>query len=299
MTAPEHFFSLLVERRDRDDRICVVTADMGPASRATAFAERYPEDFYDVGIAEQDMVCFAAGLSVRSRTVFVADASILLLGRPWEQVRNVVSRGGYNVKLVGTGSGLTNSAYSRGLCMVEEFALLASMPRIHVLSCATRADMVWSLDRLLDEQGPAYVRLPRLEPIGDLRGGSGELAVAIEGSGKVVMLTTGFLLGECIAACVQVDSDVRLINVVSIQPLPTKAMLSHLRGASVVVVVEDHVVHGGLGSRVARLMAQQRLGASFVHLAIESFDSCVGALEDNLDAFGLNAAAIAMAIREA
>src|SRR4051812_19511879 len=286
------FFDLLADKRRSHPDVCVVTADMGPATRAERFQRAHPDHFHDVGIAEQDMVCFACGLTLARYVPVVTSASILLTGRPWEQIRNMVDRGRYNVKLVGTGSGLTNTRHSLGLTMLEDLALLGGLRHLEAYSPFDATDIVAVVDRLVERDGPAYVRLGRYD-VADRSDTSPPRfsPLRIHGEGDVALVTTGFLVANALRAQQQLAREgraVRVVNLVQVLPFPAEEVLGLLADVDEVVVLEDHLPAGGLGSHVALLLAESGLRVRFHRIGPRRLDRCVGGLEDNLAEHGMS-----------
>jgi transketolase len=280
------FFEVLAAKRDDFRDLCVVTADMGPATRADTFQRAWPDAFYDVGIAEQDMVGFACGLTLASLVPVVTSASILVIGRAWEQIRNMADRGGYNVKFVGTGSGLTNTRHSLGLTSLEDLALLGGLQKFEIYSPYSADDIVAVVDRMVETVGPTYVRLGKY----DLPAHEGVDApfapIRAHGDGDVAVVTTGFLVANALRAQTQLMARgyaVKVVNLLQIAPFPREEMLELLGGVTDVVVYEDHVPVGGIASRIALMLLEARSDVAFMRVGPERFDRCIGGLAENLD----------------
>jgi len=288
----QHLFDLLAERRRTHPEVCVVTADMGPATRASRFEDEFPDDFYDVGIAEQDMVCFACGLTVAGLVPVVTTASVLLVGRPWEQVRNMADRGGYNVKLVATGCGLTNTRHSLGLTALEDLALLSGLRNFEVYSPFSAGDIAAVLARMLEREGPTYVRLGKYDVPSGVGASSGPFSpLLVEGDGRTALVTTGFLMAQARRVQQRLAADgrgIKVVNVIRVLPFPRDEMLAVLAGVDEVVVLEDHLPIGGLASHIALLLAEARLSLPFTRVGPERLDRCVGGLEENLAHHGMS-----------
>jgi transketolase len=279
------FFEVLAAKRNDHPDLCVVTADMGPATRADTFQRAWPDAFYDVGIAEQDMVGFACGLTLASIVPVVTSASILVIGRAWEQLRNMADRGGYNVKFVGTGSGLTNTRHSLGLSSLEDLALLGGLQKFTIYSPYSEDDIVGVIDRMLDTVGPTYVRLGKYDLPGGESTGEGFTPVRVHGAGDIVLISTGFLVAQALRAQTMLAARgyaVKVVNLIQIAPFPRDEMLDILSGATSVVVYEDHLPVGGVASRIALMILENRIDVSFLRVGPEHFDRCVGGLEENL-----------------
>ncbi len=247
-------------RRSRD--VVVLDADTPKSTGTLAFAREFPERFVNVGISEQDLVAMAAGMAIAGK-IPVAAAFAMFLMRAWEQVRNTIARDGLNVKLVGTHAGLSDFMDGASHQALEDVALMRTLPRFTVLAPAdARATRELVLEAILSHRGPVYIRLGRDNapviysegeefPIG----GSKVLEDAVD----VAVFSYGPMLGvaaEAVRILRRQDIHAGLVDVYSIKPLDKDTIARQSAKASLVVTVEDHRVHGGLGSAVAEVLAE-------------------------------------------
>ena len=252
----------LVEAGKASSSVVVLDADTPRSTGTLAFAEAFPDRFFNVGISEQDLVGTAAGLAVAGK-IPVAAAFAVFLMRAWEQIRNTVARDGLNVKLVGTHSGLSDYMDGSSHQCLEDIALTRVLPGFTVVAPAdTVATKKIVLEVVLEHKGPVYVRLGRdnAHKIYDSSeefpiGGSNTLR---DGS-DVVVFSYGAMLGVALEAARVLEEkgvSIGVVDVYTLKPLDVDNVIRLARRANLVVTLEDHSVHGGLGSIIAETLAE-------------------------------------------
>jgi transketolase len=265
----------LLHLGERLEDLVVLDADTARSTGTIAFAERFRERFFNVGISEQDLVGRAAGLAIAGlRPVAAAFASFMM--RAWEQVRNTVDRDSLNVKLVATHAGLSAHVDGSSHQALEDVALMRSLARTAVVvpadEAATFESVVWLVERL---RGPAYVRLERdnapsvyEECCFKFRLGGLEV---LEDGGDAAILAFGPMVGVALEASRILRRRglrVGVVDVYSVKPLGRLALERIARSQPALVTLEDHRVNGGLGGAVAEALSGLRGAPPLLRLGV-------------------------------
>ena len=251
----------LAELAETDQRIAVLTADLGRSNRTLDFAARHPERFVNVGIAEKNMVTMAAGMAASGMVPFAATFGSFAALLCAEQIRTDCAYPGLPVRIVGHHSGMSMGFYGTSHHSLEDLAILRSIADLAVV-CATDANHLRSLLRLsLDHPGAMYLRLgrgrdPEVYPAPpELELGR---AVTVREGTDLTIIATGSTVHPSLAAAEQLDAQglsARVVDMWSVQPLDSAAVLAAARETGAVLTVEEANVRGGLGSAVAECLA--------------------------------------------
>jgi transketolase len=254
-------FGRALARIGADPRVVALDADLASSTNTKAFAERYPERFFQVGIAEGNMVGVAAGLALAGKIPFAASFACFLTGR-FEQIRVSVAYNRANVKLVGThaGIGIGEDGYSQmGL---EDVALMRALPNIVVVQPADAVETEQAVEYLARHEGPAYLRLTR-QKVADVsppgyRFEFGKAVVLREGH-DLALAATGGVVGHALAAAELLAAEgveAAVLNVHTLKPIDGDRLAEWGARAGGILTVEDHSVVGGLGSAAAEALAE-------------------------------------------
>lgn len=298
------FFAEVRELAGRRDEVVVLTADLG-FKLFDGIKQTCPERFYDVGVAESNMVGLAAGLSMTGKNVYAYSIIPFLVMRAYEQVRIDVDYQQLNVKLVGVGGGFTYGLEGITHFGLEDMALMRSLPNMTIVAPADRHEARAVARLSADHPGPMYIRLGRSgdadvherEPDFVL----GRAITMRQGSGTAIV-ATGSMVGTALEAAGILARDgiePTVINMHTIKPLDTDAVLAAARTHEKIFTLEEHSVIGGLGSAVAETLAPLRHGATVRALGISGpMGERVGSAQYLRDAFGLSAHKVAQSIIE-
>ncbi|MBQ0027426.1 MAG: transketolase family protein [Lachnospiraceae bacterium] len=253
----------------RDDRVTVVNADLAGTCRNRGFGETYPDRVFNVGIAEQNMVSFAAGLAAEGYIPYTFSMAPFLTMRACEQCRTDVAYGNRSVRLMGVYAGVSGGISGATHWAIEDVGIMTSIPGIDVyeLSDANQAKRL--LDMSLMHNGPMYIRTS-VEPVTDLypedievsRGGSTLVCEGEDGA----FLCSGVIVQYAKKAAEMIKekngATIRVIDMYSIKPIDREAIIS-ASGTGRIVVAQDHNIVGGLGSIVATTLATEGIGVRF------------------------------------
>jgi transketolase len=245
--------------------VVVLDADLSKSTMTEFFAKKYPERFFEMGIAEGNMVGVAAGMALAGKVPFCCSFACFVAGR-FEQIRMSVGYNRANVRIVGThaGIGIGEDGYSQ--MATEDIACMRSIPNMAVVQPADAVETERAVEYLVRHRGPAFLRLTRqkLEDVNgpDYRFEFGRGVILREG-GDVTVVATGGVVGEALKAAGALAARgvaARVVNIHTIKPLDEDVVLDSARRTRGIVTVEDHGIHGGLGSAVAEVAAQAAVG---------------------------------------
>lgn len=286
----------LVKLAEEYPELVVLDADLSSATMTKAFSKAYPERFFNMGIAEADMMGFAAGLAACGKKPFANSFAMFSAGRAWEQVRNSIAYPHLNVKCVGSHGGLSVGEDGATHQCVEDLALMSAIPGMVVVNPCDGPEMRRAVKALLDYDGPAYLRLGRMavESVTDETPGYeftlGKAAMLRDGA-DVTLAATGLMVQRAMAAAEMLAAkgvSARVLDFHTIKPLDTEDVLAAARETGCIVTSEEHSVIGGLGSAVASVCAENCPVPVVRHGVMDEFGRSGKALEV-LEAYGLTA----------
>lgn len=297
------FISALVELAGSDSRVVLLTADLG-YTVVEPFAEAFPERFFNVGVAEQNMLGVATGLAEAGFVPFCYSIVSFAALRPYEFFRNGAVHQRLPVRLVGVGGGLEYGTAGPSHYGLEDLGVMRVLPGLTVLAPADHLQANAALRATWDLPGPVYYRLGKDEqsfvPGLDGRYRADAVEVVRDGT-DVVLLTTGSLALEAPPVCDQLAAEgitARLVVVPQLAPPPTEHLTEVLRGIPAAVTYEEHYATGGLGSLVAEVIAERGLSCRLARLGARlPEDGAVGSAAYMREASGLGSDALAAAAR--
>lgn len=291
---------------DKYPELVVFDADLAGATMTKFFKDACPERFFDMGIAECDMVGVAAGMATCGYKPFVNSFAMFSAGRAWEQVRNSVCYPRLNVKVVGSHGGLSVGEDGATHQCVEDFAIMRAIPGMMVLCPCDGNEMRLATEALLNYDGPAYMRLGRLavetvtDEIPSYRFELGKGAVLRDGT-DVTIIATGMNVQMALKAAELLAAEgisARVIDMHTIKPLDEELVLQAARETGAIVTAEEHNVKGGLGAAVCEAVMQKEPVPVVLHGVRDCFGRS-GLPEELLEEYGLTAQALAASVRKA
>lgn len=291
---------------DKYPELVCFDADLAGATMSKFFKEACPERFFDMGIAEANMVGVAAGMSLCGYKPFINTFAMFAAGRAWEQVRNTVCYPGLNVKVVGSHGGLSVGEDGATHQCIEDFAIMRAIPGMTVLCPCDGYEMQQAVEALVNYDGPAYMRLGRLavETVTDsIPGYKFELGkgVTVRDGSDVTIIAVGMNVQMAMAAADKLAAEgisARVIDMHTIKPLDKELVLKAARETGAIVTSEEATVIGGLGSAVAELLAEEYPIPVIRHGVNDEFGRS-GKAPLVLDAYGINADGIAEKAKKA
>jgi transketolase len=287
----------------RDERIVVVDGDVNNSTRTDLFARAYPERFFNVGIAESNLVSLAGGLASCGKIPVIASFACFLLCNAFDQLRMSVAFPRLNVKVVGTHAGISIGEDGPSQMGIEDIALALALPGFTVLVPADEVAARAATQAMLAVEGPVYLRLgrPRV-PIVYEDGCEFVIGRAnlLRPGRDVTLVANGLMVALALEAAeilAEEGIDARVLDLASVRPLDIEALVAAARETRGIVVAEEHLKHGGLGSAVAMALAE-RAPAPLRFVALENTYAESGKPEDLLAKYGLTAENIAAAARD-
>ena len=252
----------LVEKGKTDNNIVVVDADLAESTRTIMFCKAYPNRFFDVGAAEQNLVDVAAGLAIGGKKAFASSFAYFLTARAWDQVRNIVAHDNLNVIFVASHGGLSAVADGASHLALQDIALMRVIPNMRVVVPVDAEETKNALDTALSAGGPFYVRLRRdKEPIQQksyhYRLGKAE---TMRDGEDITLAAFGPMVDTSLKAAALLKErmiDARVLNIHTIKPLDEETLEKAARETNLVFTIEDHSIYGGLGGAVAEALSMR------------------------------------------
>ena len=298
----EAYGEALKEIGGKNEQIVVLDADLSKSTKTNVFAKAYPQRFFNVGIAEQNLVGTAAGLAASGKTPFVSTFAMFAAGRAFEQIRNSVCYPKLNVKVAATHAGLTVGEDGASHQAIEDVSLMRSLPNMTVLVPADEEETRQAIAWAAAYQGPVYIRLGRMSvdnvsPEGYVFAPA-KAAVLTEGN-DVALIANGVMVMAALEAAKMLAAEgiqARVINMASVKPLDEAAVVSAAKETGAIVTCEEHRIIGGLGSAVAEVLAEQA-PAPLERVGVKDTFGESGKPKELLAKYGLTAADVAEAAR--
>ena len=269
----------MAELGDKSDRIVMVNADLSGTCRNGSFVEKFPERAFNTGIAEQNMVSFAAGLAYEGFIPYIFSMAPFLSMRACEQVRTDVAYGKKNVKMIGVYAGVSGGISGATHWAIEDVGIMQAIPGITILEISDAVQARKILDLSVNYEGPMYIRCG-VEPTEDIYNDSEKFEI---GGSKTVIdgddgafLCSGVVVQEAIEAAREIKEEtgksIRVVDMYSIKPIDRDAVISAAKTGRV-VVAQDHNIYGGLGQIVGEVIAKEGIKTEFVNPGIlDRFD---------------------------
>ncbi len=301
MATRDAYGQVLVELGRRLPDLVVLDADLSKSTKTCDFARAYPERFFDMGIAEQNLMGTAAGLALAGKIPCASTFAVFATGRAFDQVRNSIAYPGLNVKIVATHAGITVGEDGASHQAIEDIALMRSLPGMTVVVPADATETRLAVADAVAMAGPVYIRLGRT-PVPVLYGADhrfqiGRAAVLREGRDAVVF-AAGIMVSEALRAAemlAEMGIGAAVVDVHTIKPLDEDLVVELARRTGAVVTAEEHSIVGGLGSAVAETLGE-RCPVPMLRLGIRDRFGESGRPEELMEAFGLTAPHIAEAV---
>ena len=244
------------------EEIVVLDADLAGSTKTSDFQKAAPGRFFQIGIAEQNMVGVASGLAASGKTVFASTFAVFASGRAWEQIRLAVAYPKMNVKIVATHCGISVGEDGASHQALEDIAIMRALPNMVVISPADAHEAYAATKAIADYKGPCYMRMgrsdfPTILPE-DVDFVIGRATVLREGK-DVTLFGTGQMLTDCIEAAEILSAEkieAEVINVSTIKPLDVATILRSVKKTGCAVTAEEHSIIGGLGSAVTECVCE-------------------------------------------
>lgn len=274
--------------------VVVMDADLSKSTKTVEFARAFPERFFDMGIAEQNMMTVAAGLAASNKVVFASTFAVFATGRAFEQIRNSVAYARLNVKVCATHAGITVGEDGGSHQSVEDMALMRAIPNMKVIVPADGPSTSWAVKAIYHEPGPFYLRLGRSK-VSVIYGEDTEFEIGrgikLREGKDVGILACGIMVQESLQAATilaQMGIEATVLDIHTIKPLDRELILETARVTGCLVTAEEHSVIGGLGGAVSELITSE-YPVPVTRVGVRDEFGQSGSPLELLDFYGLNA----------
>lgn len=298
------FGEALQELGASNQLLCTVDGDVGNSTRTEPFAKAYPERSFNVGIAESNMVSIAGGLAACGKIPVVASFACFLLDNAFDQIRMSVAFPNLNVKLVGSHAGISIGEDGPSQMGIEDVALACSLPGVTVVVPSDAACTREATKACIEHKGPTYLRVGRgkvatIYPDGcDFQLGK---AIQLRDGKDATIIANGLMVAGALDAARQLEADgiaCRVLDLHTIKPIDRDAIAAAAKDTGAIVVAEEHLHHGGLGSAVAQVVSETTpVPMGYVNVGDQYAES--GDPQGLLDKYGLTADNVAQTVKRA
>lgn len=296
------FGKTLAEIGELNEKIVVMDADLACSTQTKIFADKFPDRFFDCGIAEQNMLATAAGLASEGKTPFVASFAVFVTGRTYDQIRNGICYPNFNVKIVGTHGGITVGEDGATHQALEDISLMRGLPHMTVIVPADCKECQDAIKYAALHEGPTYIRIPRSN-VPDIFDENYSFnihkAVVVEEGTDVSVFTNGETLAEVLLAAEELKKDnisLEVINVPVVKPLDFQTVIESVKKTKLAITVENHSIIGGLGSAICETLAD-KLPSKVYRIGVDDEFGQSGKAEELIEYYGLDSKTLAKRIR--
>ena len=300
----EAYGKALLEFGAKNENIVVFDADLAESTKTCLFKKEFPERFFDCGIAENNMLSVAAGISTTGKIPFVSTFAMFAAGRSFEQVRNSIGYPHLNVKICATHAGISVGEDGATHQCNEDLALMRTIPGMVVMNPSDAVEARAAVEAAIDYEGPVYIRFGRLAlPIINDESYKLEIgkAVKLKDGKDVTIVASGMMVAEALEASEILASEgisASVINVHTIKPLDKDAIINDAKITGAIVTSEEHNIIGGLGSAVAEAVAEA-YPVPVVRHGVNDIYGKSGPAKELIEYYSLNAKGIVEKVKEA
>ncbi len=286
----------LIELGKKHKNLVVLDADLSKSTKTIMFAKKYPERFFEMGIAEANMITTAAGLASCGKIPFVSTFAVFATGRVYDQIRMDLAYSQANVKIFATHGGISVGKDGVSHQMIEDIALMRVLPNMTVFapSDATQTGKIVHL--MAEKEGPMYARVGRADApliydkkdLNDIKIGKG---MTVKDGSDITLIATGTMVEPALEARKTLKKDgisARVIDMHTLKPLDEKLILKCAKETNAIITAEEHSIIGGLGAAVAEIIAEKNIDIKFHRMGIKDIFCESGNPADLLEKYELN-----------
>lgn len=296
----------LVELGGKHPNIVVLDADLSKSTKTILFAKKYPDRFFEMGIAEANMISAAAGLASCGKIPFASTFAVFATGRVYDQIRIDVAYSEANVKIFATHGGISVGKDGASHQMIEDLTLMRVLPNMTVLAPSDATQTRRLVELMATTKGPMYARIGRAnapilytkEDLKDIEIGKG--LITKEGSDASI-IACGTMVDQAVDAQEQLAKEgvsARVVDMHTIKPLDEKLVLRCLRDTNAIVTVEEHSIIGGLGGAVSEVLAENGSSVHFQRIGVQDMFCESGEPEELFDKYGLSTSHIIKTVKK-
>ena len=288
----QSYGEMLEKLGEENKDIVVLDADLSAATKTSIFAKKYPDRFFDMGIAEANMMGVAAGMASCGKIPYVSTFAAFAAGRAYDQIRSSICYPNLNVKICATHAGITVGEDGATHQMLEDIALMRALPNMKVLCPSDDVETKYLIEQISKIKGPVYVRLARLATPGIYEENQTfEIGKAVQiGEGTdATVFATGVVVAEALKAkelLEKKDIHIRVIDMHTIKPIDREMIVKCAKETKKLISIEDHSVIGGLGSAIAEVLTEE-YPCKLIRMGIKDTFGKSGSAVDLLKYFGL------------
>ena len=293
----ESYGETLLELGEQNNNVVVLDADLSAATKTNLFAQKYPERFFDMGIAEANMIGTAAGLATCGKIAYASTFAAFAAGRAYDQIRCSVAYPKLNVKICATHSGITVGEDGATHQMIEDLSMMRTMPNMLVMCTSDDLQTRWAVQEISKYEGPVYLRLARVKTrkIYD-ENQKFELGKAIQiGEGTdATVFATGVTVEQALLAKDELEKqgiNIRVVDIHTIKPIDEKMIIKCAQETKKLISVEDHNIIGGLGSAISEVLTD-KYPQKLTRLGIKDCFGMSGKAEELVKYFGIDSETI-------
>ena len=290
----QSYAQALAKLGEENKNIVVLDADLSSATKTCEFAKKFPDRFFNMGIAEQDMMATAAGFATCDKIPYASTFAVFAMGRAYDQIRNSICYPNLNVKICATHAGLTVGEDGATHQMLEDIALARVLPNMKVICASDDIECKWAVQEISKISGPVYLRLARAKTnIIYEEGQRFEIGKGIQiGEGKdATIIATGICVAEAIKAKEILENkgiSIRVIDMHTIKPIDKNLIIKCAKETKNLFTVEDHSIIGGLGSAVCEVLADE-YPIKVTRIGVKDTFGQSGTAEELLDYYKISA----------
>lgn len=295
----------ILELGEKDNNVVVLTADLSESTRADAFEDKFPDRFFEVGVAEQNMAAIAAGLGVSGKTVFISSYATFSPGKNWETIRTTIAYNNSNVKIAGHHSGIMTGPDGATHQAMEDVAIMRVLPGMEVYVPCDCIEAKKAVIESAKTQGPAYLRFTRDKtPVittDKTPFNKNKIQTYwVSEHPQVTIFAMGHMLYQALLAAKNLKEkgiDVLVANISNIKPFDKNGLVELVAKTGRVVTVEDHQISGGLGGIVAETLAQE-MPSPIEFVGLKNIFAESGSPADLLKKYQMDANAVEDAVKK-
>ena len=258
----ESYGEALLELGKENKDIVVLDADLSSATKTNLFAKEFPNRFFDMGIAEQNMMSTAAGIATCGKIPFASTFAVFAAGRAYDQIRNSICYPNLNVKICATHAGITVGEDGATHQMIEDISLMRTLPNMKVMSVSDDKQTKWAVKEISKINGPCYLRLARVATP-DIYDDSQKFefgkGIQIGDGADATIFATGVVVVEALKAKEELSKkelNVRVVDIHTIKPIDKEMIIKCAKETEKLISIEDHNIIGGLGSAISEVLTE-------------------------------------------
>jgi transketolase len=286
----------LIELGKKYDNLVVLDADLSKSTKTIMFAKKYPERFFEMGIAEANMITTAAGLASCGKLPFVSTFAVFATGRVYDQIRMDIAYSNANVKIFATHGGISVGKDGVSHQMIEDIALMRVLPNMTVMAPSDAIQTGKIVHLMADEHGPMYSRVGRADApliyekkdVENMKIGKG---MVVEDGADITLISCGTMVEPSLEAQKTLSKQgikARVIDMHTIKPIDEDLILKCTKETNGIITAEEHSIIGGLGASVAEILAEKNISTQFLRMGIKDTFCESGTPCDLLEKYQLN-----------